>query len=173
MIFRRELPWLWWKIKDSTQILHELQLWLQTLHSNSLLFGATKHMKGSNMLGLTFSSKLYWNSYIISIGKTTSKKIWTFIHSIKFLSPEVALYHYKSTMRPCLEYRCHVWAGAPRCYSASLDKLQKQIFRTVGRSCAASFEPLAHCWNVANLCLFYWYIFVRCSSELTQLVSLP
>ena len=27
------------------------------------------------MLGLTFSSKLEWSSYIISIAKTTSKKI--------------------------------------------------------------------------------------------------
>ena len=27
------------------------------------------------MLGLTFSSKLYWGSYIISVAKTASKKI--------------------------------------------------------------------------------------------------
>ena len=43
------------------------------------------------MLGLTFSSKLDWGSYIISIAKTASKKIGTLIHSMKFLSPEVAL----------------------------------------------------------------------------------
>ena len=52
------------------------------------------------MLGLTFSSKLDWGSYIISIGKTASKKIGALIRSIKFLSTEVALYHYKSTIRP-------------------------------------------------------------------------
>ena len=50
------------------------------------------------------------------------------------------------------------------------DKLQKWICRTVCRSLAASFEPLAHCWNVANLSL--WYNFGRFSSELTQLVLL-
>ena len=44
------------------------------------------------MLGLTFSSKLDWGSYIISIAKTASKKIGALIHSMKFLSPEVALY---------------------------------------------------------------------------------
>ena len=44
------------------------------------------------MLGLTFSSKLDWGSYIISIAKTASKKTGALIHSIKFLSPEVALY---------------------------------------------------------------------------------
>ena len=49
------------------------------------------------MLGLTFSSKLDWGSCIISIAKTASKKIGALIHSMKFLSPEVALYLYKST----------------------------------------------------------------------------
>ena len=44
------------------------------------------------MLGLTFSSKLDWGSYIVSIAKTASKKIGALIHSIKFVSPEVALY---------------------------------------------------------------------------------
>ena len=48
------------------------------------------------MLGLTFSSKLDWGSYIISIAKTAS------------LSPEVALYLYKSTNCPCMEYCCHI-----------------------------------------------------------------
>ena len=43
------------------------------------------------MLGLAFSSKLDWGSYIISIAKTVSKKIGTLIGSIKFLSPKVAL----------------------------------------------------------------------------------
>ena len=46
------------------------------------------------MLGLT--SKLDWDSYIISIAKSASKKIKALIRSIKFLSPEVALYLYKS-----------------------------------------------------------------------------
>ena len=55
------------------------------------------------MLGLTFSSKLDWGSYIISIAKTTSKKIGALIRSMKLLSPEVALYLYKSTIRPCME----------------------------------------------------------------------
>ena len=51
-----------------------------------------------------------------------------------FLSPEVALYLYKSTICPCMEYCCHVWAVAPSCYLDFLDKLQKQICRIVGPS---------------------------------------
>ena len=97
------------------------------------------------MLGLTFSFKLDWGSYSISIAKTASKKIGTGIRSMKFLSSEAALYLYKSTIHPCMKYCCHVWAGAPSCYLELLDKLQKQIYRTVGPSLAVSLEPLAHC----------------------------
>ena len=67
------------------------------------------------MLELNFSAKLDWGSYIVSIAKTASKKIGALIRSMKFLSPEVALYLYKSTIRPCMDYCCHVWAGAPSC----------------------------------------------------------
>ena len=87
------------------------------------------------MLGLTFSSKLDWGSYIISIAKTASKKIGALIRSMKFLSLEVPLYLYKSTKHPCMEYCCHVW--------------------TVGPSLGASLEPLAHHRNVSSLSLFF------------------
>ena len=72
-----------------------------------------------------------------------------------------------------MEYCCYVWAGVPSCYLELLDKLQKQICRTVGPSLAASLEPLAYRQNVASLSLFYRYYFGRCSSELGQLVLLP
>ena len=55
------------------------------------------------MLGLSLSSKLDWGSYIISIVKTASKKIGALIRSMKYCSPEVALYLYKSTIRSCME----------------------------------------------------------------------
>ena len=66
------------------------------------------------MPGLTFYSKLDWEFYIISIPKTGSKKIGALIRSMKFFSPEVALYFYNFIIRPCMEYWCHVCAGAPR-----------------------------------------------------------
>ena len=56
------------------------------------------------MLGLIFSSKLDWGSYITSIAKTASKEIGDLIRSMKFLSPEVVLYLYKSTIQSCIEY---------------------------------------------------------------------
>ena len=68
------------------------------------------------MLDLTFSSKLDWGSYIITVAKTAFNRIGALIRSIKFLNPEVALYLYKSTIRSCMEYCCDVWAGATSCY---------------------------------------------------------
>ena len=96
-------------------------------------------------LSLSLTSKLDQGSYIISIAKTASQKIGALIRSMKFLSPEVTLYLYKSTIRPCMKYYYHVQAGAPSCYlELLLDKLQKRICETVGPSLAASLEPLAH-----------------------------
>ena len=89
---------------------------------------------------------------------------------MKFHSPEVTLYLHRSTMRPCMEYCCHVWARS--CYLELLDKLQKQICSTVSPSCFISFEPLPRCRNVASLSLLSALLW-RCSSELVQLVLLP
>ena len=91
---------------------------------------------------------------------------------MKLLSPEVALCLYKSTIHPCMEYWCHIWAGASSCYLKLLNKLQKKICSTIGPSIAAFLEPLANCQNVASLSLFCRYYFGKCSSELAQLVPL-
>ena len=105
--------------------------------------GSVHEEKSSfKMLELTFSSKLDWGSCIISIAKTASKKIGALIRSMKFLSPEVALYLYKSTIRPCVEYCCHAWAGAPSCYLELLGRLQKWLCKTVSPSLAACLENL-------------------------------
>ena len=121
------------------------------------------------ILGLNFSSKLDWGSYIISIGKTTYKKIGALIRSMKFTSTEVALHLYKTTIRSCMEYCCHVWAGAPSCYLELLNKLEKRICRAVGPSLSTFLEHLAHRRNIAN----YRYYFSRCLSELAELITIP
>ena len=77
-------------------------------------------------------------------------KIGDLICSLKFLSPEVALYLYKFTILPCMEYWCHVGAVVPSFYLELSEKLQKQICRTVGPSLGASLEPLAHCRNIVH-----------------------
>ena len=57
---------------------------------------ALEEKSSSKMLRLSFSFKLDWDSYIISIAKSASKKIGALIRSMKFCSPEVALYLYKT-----------------------------------------------------------------------------
>ena len=92
------------------------------------------------MLGLSFSCRLDWGSYVVSIAKTASKKIDLFY---EVSSPEIPIYLCKSAIHPFLECCCHVWAVTPSCYLNVLNKLQKRICRTVGPS-LASIEPLAH-----------------------------
>ena len=106
------------------------------------------------MIELTFSSKLNWGSYIISVGKTSSKKIGALIRSMKFLFLKAALCLYKSTTPPCMEYCCHVWAGTPSCFLKLLYKLQKWICRTAGSSFAVFMKPFAHRRNVASFMSF-------------------
>ena len=95
------------------------------------------------MLGLTFFSKLDWGSYIISIAKTASKKIGALIRSLKFLSPEVALYLYKFTIRTPMHgmLLSHVLAGVPGRYLELMDKLQKWICKTVGLHLLSLLNP--------------------------------
>ena len=96
---------------------------------------------------------------------------------MKFLSPEVALYLYKYTIWPSMEYCCYVQSGNTSCYLEMLDKLPKRICRTIGPSLAASHETLAHQhrsrYSYRQIYLFYRYYFGRYSSELAQLVPLP
>ena len=115
------------------------------------------------MLESTFSSKLDYGSYIISIAKTASNEIgaWFVLWSFFLLKLLCTIYS-------CMEYCSNVWAGAPSCYLELLDKLQKQICRTVG-----PLEPLGHCQKVSSLSTFYRYYFGRCLSELAQLITLP
>ena len=53
------------------------------------------------------------NGSVFEEKSPASRKIGALIHSLKFLSPGVAQCLYKSIIRPCMEYCCHVWEGAP------------------------------------------------------------
>ena len=46
---------------------------------------------------------------------------------MKFFSPKVAFYLYKSTIQPCTKFYWHVWAGVPIGYLHVLAKLEKQV----------------------------------------------
>ena len=73
----------------------------------------------------------------MSIAKTTSKKIGAMICSMKFLSPEVALYLNKSTIWSCMECCCHAW----RDFSVAISRCYKNV-------CVNVFFPhTVRLWN--------------------------
>ena len=83
------------------------------------------------------------------------------------------MYLYKYTRQLSMEYCCHAWACAPSYYLELLDKLQKQIYKTVGPSLAACLESLDHHQDVASSSLFYSCYFSKSSFEQAELVPLP
>ena len=80
------------------------------------------------------------------------------------------LYLYKSTIRPGMEYCCHIWAGAPARHLSLLDSLQRHIVNLVGHDLSSSLEPLSLRRSVASLSLFYRYYNGRCSKGLSLVV---
>ena len=134
---------------------------------------ALEERPSMKLLGISFTSKLDWGSYLIGLAKSVSKKVGAILRCRSFLSAEVILYIYKSMIRPCMEYCCHLWAGAPQRYLDAFDRIQRRISRAVGPELSSSLQPLSHRRNVASLSLFYRYYFGRCSDELAELVPCP
>ena len=101
------------------------------------------------MLGLTFSSKLDWRSFIISIAKTSSKKIGAskFVLLIFFLLRLLCI----SINLPYANVWNTVFISGLVPLIATLASYKNKYLRAVGPSLAASLEPLAHRWNVASL----------------------
>ena len=106
------------------------------------------------MLGLSFSCKLDFHSYIVSIAKTASKKHRASIRSMTFLPAGVALY---STNLPySLPWNTVVMFWVVFLAAAwKFVKLKNQICRADGPSLAAFLEPLTHCKNVSGLSLLF------------------
>ena len=53
------------------------------------------------------------------------------VHSMNVLSPEVALYLYKSTMWPCMEHYCHVMSLLQRWSMEMIEELRKMTKGTL------------------------------------------
>ena len=97
--------------------------------------------------------------------KIVSEKIGTLIHSMKFLSPEVALYLYKSTIQP--------WNAVVMSVLVLLVTTWNYQMSYKSGYAGLLFLPLAHWLNVASFTLFYRYYFGRCTPEQPKLVPLP
>ena len=117
------------------------------------------------MASLVFSSI----PYIESIAKSAAMKVGSLFRVRHFLPPESILYIYKATIRPCIEYCCHLWARASAVCLHLLDRIQKRILNLVGPDLCSNLQPLSHRRNVASLSLFYKYFHGHCSDDLKEL----
>ena len=118
------------------------------------------------MLGLTFSPKLNWGSYIISTAKTAFKKIGALFRSIGFFLqhlPSLQIYHttWNTVFVSGLVLLAATWEN---CMSYKNRYAGLLVLHWLPR-----LNPLGHCRNVVSLSLFYRYYFGRCSSQLAQL----
>ncbi|XP_065675474.1 uncharacterized protein LOC136091694 [Hydra vulgaris] len=106
-----------------------------------------------HLLGLTLTSNLSWKPYIKSVAKLASAKVASLYQARHFLTSDSILYLYKSQIRPCMEYCCHIWGGSSNDALSLLDRMQK-----------------CNCRNVASLSLFYKNYNGHCSKEQASLV---
>ena len=132
-----------------------------------------KENSSFKMLGLSFSSKSDWGSYIISIAKTSSKKLepwfvlWIFF-PLKLLYLSINL-SCGLAWNAVVMYGLMLLAATWNCYISYKNGYVVMLVL----SFAASLESSGHLRNVTSLSLFYRYYFGRCSSEQAQLVPLP
>ena len=95
------------------------------------------------MMGSFSGSNLDWGS------KTAFKKIEKMFN----LPSEDALYLHKSIIRAYVDYFCYVWSGASNYLLNMLDKLQRQVCKTVGPAFVNFLKPVAYRQSVAS-CIF-------------------
>ena len=131
---------------------------------------ALPESSGFKLLGLNFSKDLTWNEYIRSIAKRAAMKVGSLYRARRYLPTECILHLYKSLIRPCIEYCCHIWAGSSADVLSLLDRIQKRVVNIVGPQLAAKLQSLSHRRDVASLSLFYKYYHGLCSDELSSLV---
>ena len=119
---------------------------------------------------MDISSDLSWCKYISGIAKSAAMRVGCLTRARKFIPPSALLYFYKTSIRPLIEYCSHIWAGAPDCYLRMLDKVQRRLCYLFGEDMSMSLDSLGHRRAVGTACLFYRYVFGRCSSGISKLV---
>jgi len=140
---------------------------LPSVSMNGLQLPESDHAK---LLGLTLTNTFSWNQYIEDIARAAARKVGSLYRARGYLTEESIFYLYKATIRPCMEYCCHIWAGASRESLNLLDRIQKRISTIVGPIFSSRLQSLSHRRNVSSLSLFYKYFHGHCSNELSLLM---
>ena len=101
------------------------------------------------MLGLSFSSKLDWGSLHYLNCSHCLRQNWSL--DLFYEVSDFALYLFKSTMQPCIEYYCHFRAGATSCYFEFLDEYKNGYVELL----VLHLLPLLNPWKVASWNLLF------------------
>ena len=112
-----------------------------------------------------FHCQNYLSGMAVFAEKSSFKMLGLFLFWIGLgLLPCLYWYYlFKSTIQPCMEYCCHVWAGALCCYLEMLCKLKTGMLDLWLSTCCLSWIH-SSLSNVAILGFFDRYDFGRCSS---------
>ena len=107
----------------------------------------------------------------MNIAKQASKKL-DFLHRCKsFFNAQQLCLMYKSFIRPCMEYCCHVWGAAAKTTLDLLDRVQNRAIRLINFSgITKKLDSLKHRRDVADLTIFYKYSYGHCSKEVSEII---
>ena len=112
------------------------------------------------MLQSSFSSKLHWGCYIISIAKTASQKIGFLILCMKFLSLQIIFI----SINLLQGLACNISVIYGLVHVAVTQTFRQVSYKSRYEGCF--LEPFVLHRNVARLSLSCGYYFGGCSSEL-------
>ena len=125
-----------------------------------------------NLLGLSFTEDLSWKSHIATLARSASQKLGVLYRCRSYFTCKQLLTLYKGTIRPCMEYSCHVWGSSPGV--DLIDRVQRKAVRLISENTLTnSIPPLSHRRKIASLSLFYRYYHGHCSTELHDCVPPP
>ena len=142
-------------------------------HSIKMSDNRIREQDSISFLGLAVTKDLSWKPYIQSISKQAAQRIGSLYRASSYLPPQTVCYLYKSTIRPLMEYCCHLWAGAPQTHLNLLERVEKRVKNLMGEKLASKLQPLSVRRDVASLSLFYRYYFGRSSSAVNECVPKP
>ena len=104
---------------------------------------ALEEQESIPLLGLTVCRDLSWKKYIQSICKQASQRVGCLYRARRYLHSEVIFYLYKSTVRPLMEYCCHLWAGAPSTHLRPLERVERRVLNLIGQTFSEKLQPLS------------------------------
>lgn len=106
----------------------------------------------------------------ISILHHIAKRFDQILDVVVYKYKTIHCFSYSLSLRPKLEYCCHLWAGAVQSSFFSLSRVQKHLYIHVGDKLFFNLQSLSHRRNVESLLLLCCLFHGNCSDQLYSLV---